>query len=313
MRLLCEIADTIDVNLQFEYDCPSKNQGGKVPILDLQVWVDNNNRVRHTFYKKPCAPERTVMAGTALGARTKRNSVFQEGMRRVRALDQWATREEVDEQLEVFANVMRLSGYPQAYRAQVIEGVWLRNRQMDQEGVKARSGEEIKAAKLADPRRWKNTWFLRGTTTSTMMAQPTPGESLAAGIRKALAEVRGPDGGTTMVTEKAGRSILSGLMAADPALGKGCQWEEKPCPVEGEKSCWASRLVYSLDCTVCWNNRPHPACKGKAAPESTAEGQHEIPNDKALKRETSWIGDTRGAGHQTYERFPSAEHPTLPN
>ena len=111
MRILTEVADTIDVNLQFEYDCPSKNQGGKVPILDLQVWVEGN-RVRHTFYKKPCAPERTVMAGTALGARTKRNSVFQEGMRRVRALDQWATKDEVMEQLEVFANILRLSGYP---------------------------------------------------------------------------------------------------------------------------------------------------------------------------------------------------------
>ena len=65
----------------------------------------------------------------------------------------------------MFASVRRLSGHPQAYRAQIIEGVYLRNKQMDQDGVKARSGEEIRAAKLADPRRWKNTWFLRGTTT----------------------------------------------------------------------------------------------------------------------------------------------------
>ena len=40
-------------------------------------------------------------------------------------------------------------------------------------------------------------------------------------------------------------------MAADPALEKGCHWAEKPCPVVGEKSCWASRLVYSLACTIC--------------------------------------------------------------
>ena len=38
-------------------------------------------------------------------------------------------------------------------------------------------------------------------------------------------------------------------MAADPALEKECHWAEKPCPVVGEKSCWASRLVYSLACT----------------------------------------------------------------
>ena len=64
MRIHTEIADTIDVNLKFEYDFPSKKQVGKVPILDLQVWVQDNN-VRHTFFKKPCAPERTVMAEKA--------------------------------------------------------------------------------------------------------------------------------------------------------------------------------------------------------------------------------------------------------
>ena len=84
-----------------------------------------------------------------------------------------------------------------------------------------------------------------------MMVQPTPGGGLTAGVRKALATVRGPDGGTAMVTERAGKSILSGLMAADLALEKGCHWEEKPCLVEGEKNCWASRLVYSLACTIC--------------------------------------------------------------
>ena len=66
------------------------------------------------------------------------------------------------------------------------------------------------------------------------------------GVREALTAVRGPDGSNTMVSEKAGKPILSGLMAADPSLEKGCHWAQKPCPVVGDKSCCASRLVYSL-------------------------------------------------------------------
>ena len=34
MRMITEIAYTIDVNLKIEYDCPSKNQEGKVPNLN---------------------------------------------------------------------------------------------------------------------------------------------------------------------------------------------------------------------------------------------------------------------------------------
>ena len=91
MMILCQIADTVDVNLKFEFDCPSLHPVEQaVPILDLQCWTDND-LIRHKFYKKQCAPERTVMAGTALSGSTLRNTIFQEGIRRLRAWDRHST------------------------------------------------------------------------------------------------------------------------------------------------------------------------------------------------------------------------------
>ena len=75
MRELCKIADTIDPNLKFEVDCPSLHVEQAVPILDLMVWVDGGV-LRHRFYQKDCAPERTIMANTALSWRTKRSTIF---------------------------------------------------------------------------------------------------------------------------------------------------------------------------------------------------------------------------------------------
>ena len=97
----------------------------------------------------------------------------------------------------------------------------------------------------------KNTWFLRGDTTSTLVVQATEQGKLAQSLRRALKGVRAPDGGLTSVMEKAGKSVLAGLARADPCRSGGCHWSDRQCPVVEEKSCWVSRVVYRLECTLC--------------------------------------------------------------
>ena len=94
MLVLQDIANTVDPNLSFTVDCPSDNPDGRLPILDLKFWVEGSSRIRHTFYKKPMAPERTIMARSALSRRIKRDTLFSEGMRRLSALDRHTTLEE---------------------------------------------------------------------------------------------------------------------------------------------------------------------------------------------------------------------------
>ena len=96
------LADTIGPNLRFEVDCPSLHVEGAVPILDLMVWVEGG-LLRHRFYQKDCAPERTIMANTKLSWRTKRGTIFQEGMRRIRAWDSLATEGEKIAEMERYA------------------------------------------------------------------------------------------------------------------------------------------------------------------------------------------------------------------
>ena len=78
MLVLQDIANTVDPNLSFTVDCPSDNPDGRLPILDLKFWVEGHSRIRHTFYKKPMAPERTKMAESTLSKRVKRGTLFSE-------------------------------------------------------------------------------------------------------------------------------------------------------------------------------------------------------------------------------------------
>merc|ERR1711954_212975 len=119
------------------------------------------------------------------------------------------------------------------------------------DNIPYRSGEEIRREKYENKLAHKNTWFLRGSTTSTLMVQPTERSLLAQKLRRALKGVTAPDGGTTSVLEKAGKSIMAGLTRADPGMKLGCQWRERTCPVVEKATCWLSRVVYEVKCSLC--------------------------------------------------------------
>ena len=59
-RVLCQIGNTIDPNIQLEPDAPSLHEDGKLPILDLKVWIEEG-RIRHQFYKKEVASKRVLI------------------------------------------------------------------------------------------------------------------------------------------------------------------------------------------------------------------------------------------------------------
>ena len=65
---------------------------------------------------------------------------------------------------------------------------------------------------------------------------------MAGGLRKALEGCRGPDGGTTQVLERTGRSVAAGLRRADPLWHVGCPYLDKCWVKEGE-SYWKARVV----------------------------------------------------------------------
>ena len=254
MLILRDIADSVDPNLKFTIDCPSQNGNGRLPVLDLQFWVEGGTLLRHAFFKKPMAPERTIMAGSAISQRVKRDTLFAEGMRRLSAMDNYTTREERNLVLGTFLNGMRISGYGQPIRQDILQGILARDRAL-RTGSRYRTRAEIMGQKAARDDKYLNTWFLRGTTTSVLKVQPTPGGLLAQHVRNKIGKLKAPDGGTTKVVEGAGRGIMAGLRQPDPGIKPGCQFGGSgaltSCLIDSKQTCWQSRLVYALKCTKC--------------------------------------------------------------
>ena len=148
------------------------HQDGKLPILDIKVWVEEG-RIRHSFYRKEVASNRVIMERSAVSRRTKRDTLFQEGLRRLRNMDRGSTEEEVKEVLGEFSNSMRVSGYTEKVRRDIVKGVLERGKQVESEieagtRVRFRTREEIDEMKGKNKHRHRSTWYLRGGATGVL-------------------------------------------------------------------------------------------------------------------------------------------------
>ena len=249
MGILRDLADTIDPNLSFTFDCPSLNEKGRMPILDMEIWTQGS-QLRHSFFRKPCAPNRVIQSRSAVSSRTKRDTLFSEGMRMLSAIDNETLQLDKVPVLTLFADAMRKAGYGPMIRQDILTGILKRDRELRETGQRYRSRAEILAAKEQSQLKHLNTWFLRGQTTSVLKVQATPGEALAKMVKEKLAGALAPDGGTTLVAQATGTSILAGLRAPDPLREKGCPHKDQ-CQIDPRQSCGAARVVYKLSCSLC--------------------------------------------------------------
>ena len=93
MCVVQEVANTIHPSVEVTFDCPSKHEDLKMPVLDLKAWlshgVDLETRepvvsVMHEHYTKEVASKAVVDARSALPMKTKRTIHTQEIVRILR-------------------------------------------------------------------------------------------------------------------------------------------------------------------------------------------------------------------------------------
>ena len=136
--------------------------------------------------------------------------------------------EERNEILSEYMATLMHSGYGQSVRQDILKGVLQYWAKIKEKGKPLyRTREQILSQKRAKRHRHLNTWFLRGGNTVVLNVQATPGGLLAEKTRAALKGSSGPDGGTTLVQQRAGKGILAGIWRADPFMPLGWLYEDK--------------------------------------------------------------------------------------
>ena len=53
MSVFADIANSVDPNMEVEVDFPSNYETKWMPILDMKMTMDTNNKVAYMFYRKP--------------------------------------------------------------------------------------------------------------------------------------------------------------------------------------------------------------------------------------------------------------------
>ena len=178
-NVLCAIANTLDEEIQMVSDVASDHENGRLPVLDLELFFIDN-KVEFSFYKKNCSSPYLLMYRSAICPKTKRNSLFQEGLRRLTNMCGGIVNSERVKVMTEFMNMLKISGYDQKYRYTLLTGIMARHKQCEDailEGarVRFRCKQDIVNMKAERTGKHANTWFLRGNRSNILKVQYTPG------------------------------------------------------------------------------------------------------------------------------------------
>ena len=102
-------------------------------VLDLEMWVDVSDpvpKVVYSFYKKKIASVYTVMKRSAVSEKIKKDTLFQETLRRLFHVSPSLPWSETVTHLNTWTNCMRVSGYTHKERYDIVRGAVMRYENM---------------------------------------------------------------------------------------------------------------------------------------------------------------------------------------
>ena len=119
MREFQKMANTILDFIRVTYDTCTDHESRKLPILDLQCWVEGRV-VFHMYYEKPCASQYFIKEASAMSANTKWSSLSQEIIRRMKNTSRRVAHEIRENILTDCMRKLKRSGYPESFRCKVL-------------------------------------------------------------------------------------------------------------------------------------------------------------------------------------------------
>ena len=124
VKILKDIANTIQEGIIMEEDSPSKHCDKKVPILDMKVWLSSDGYLLYQHYGKEVASRQIISAKSAQSATCKRNVHIQEVLRRMlNCSTRLNWQEEVAPFLTDYMARMFEAGYGETYRKNTLENM----------------------------------------------------------------------------------------------------------------------------------------------------------------------------------------------
>ena len=258
-KVLLAIANTVMGCVEMEGDWPSKNEDGKMPILDMQVWMDQEGTLMYKHYEKKVSSKTVLNAKSAHSAACKRSVHTQEVMRRLlNTSHRLSWEEEAAPIITEYMDRMKEAGYGENYRKDVLTHAL---QIYDKKWEEHRKGN----CPIFRPKNWKRkerredklkkrlNWASKDGHIAPIFVPTTPGGTLMKMMRKA-AEEEEKDGIKFKIMEVGGRTMKREVQRSNPTATQGCMEDDCiACNVERGKGgdCRRSNVNYEIECQLC--------------------------------------------------------------
>ena len=253
MLVLQEIASHIHPSIRLTIDYPSNNTDGKVPMLNVKMWIEDINarrQIMYEHYEKPMSTKAVINARSALPMQTKRTVLSQEMLNILLHCSDQLPWESVCTHINKFMKKLQYSGYTQPFRYNVAKSA-LNAYEIIKEKKRLgiRPVNRLKTWKRkereAEKVKRKKSWYKDGGFDSVLFVPSTPENQLKRAYQKEIAK----SGLRIKVIEKTGTTLKSKLQVSNPFKPRHCDREGCfVCSSGGTGNCNAESITYEVEC-----------------------------------------------------------------
>ena len=269
MNEMRKMANTICPIIQMEEDFPSKNKDSKLPILDLKVWVRDDNIIMHEFYRKSMSSRTMMMKRSAMPKTMKRSVLTQEGIRILRNCSEDIPWQRVEAHLTEFSLRMKLSGYNENYRQNIIKSSlagWRKQKEQENNGTRPLYREKAwhRIERRKEKERKTAHWYRNDKNDKhdfPIFCPCTPKSELLHKWRKVADEVRrqSNDSIRPKIIEQGGTALKSIICKSSPKENHCTDPECYICECDdsGSLNCRKTSvggIGYEIQCVECNEN-----------------------------------------------------------
>ena len=308
MEKIQQLANEIHHSIEVTIDYPSKNPNGKLPVLDLEQWIEvvdadgtHKNQIMHTHYSKPISSKQVTNKLSALSISSKINILVADLVRVMRNVSRKCSEGERSKHVQLFVHRMQYSGYSQTDRVTVYRKAKKKYENMvvsDMNGCIPlyRSkfwNREERDQKMKEKRR---SWYSAGGYETVMFVESTPKEELAKKYRQILKEY----GLSIKVVEKSGTTMKQCLCRSDPLKKSSCEDVDCRSCSTSTVHCKARDVVYKVSCAGC--GAAYIGETSRSLEERFKEHQRKYDNDMENNRVSSMKEKNGPFAMHTYEK-----------
>ena len=257
-RIIQEIGDDIHRSIKLTTDVPSKNEDGKVPILDLKCWIGEKYQedetryvILHEHYIKDVSSKAVLHRDSAISINNKRTILTQQCLQVLLNCSEHLEEERRNEHLSFFMARMQSSGYDHEFRLEVLKSAlnaFEKKKEAEKDGKKMhRERTWNRTERRKQKKERKNNWYRTGEVESVLFIPATPNAELK---RRMQDKLKSKDA-RIKVIEKSGTKIVRLLQRNDPFKKKECTDAANclVCSSQKPGGCRDNSVVYSIQCT----------------------------------------------------------------